>query len=604
MSPKQTDPAVLAALGRAEFYPHPVGAVSHIQTHISHVFLAGDFAYKLKKPVDLGFLDFREPGARRDLCLDELSLNRRLAPWVYLEVLAVVRREGGLALAPLESPDGEPVEYVLKMVRLDQERMMDRLLDQGQVREEDARALARLLARFYATARGGPEVDFAGRPEQVRLNVEENFRQTEAYQDICVAPARWRAIRDYSLGFMRQNWGLFQERVAQGRIVDGHGDLHSGNINLPVEGEPVVFDCIEFNQRFRLQDAACDLAFLAMDLDHHGRPELRRALMDEYLAQSHDTGLEQVLDFYLCYRAVVRAKVYGFMHDDPGLELAERFRDLDRARAYFRQAARYAGGEPPYFLVCLMGKMGTGKSYLARRLSQALGWPRVASDVVRKQRAGLRSGQASRDAWGQGLYGRATTDDTYQALCRRAASRLAMGASIIVDASFGSEARRRRFLELAEEQGAQPLFVEVYASDRVVRGRPGQTGGRGPLGQRRPPRAHGRPGRGLGRGLAPGGRGPAAGGRRAWRAMRSWPNCWPGCGRWAWRTGSKRKHESGLDSPGATDPGRGPGGHPGRAGLHRRQGGQPLHRQAGADHGGGAPGPGWWAWATTRAKKR
>jgi len=468
MDQKQTEPQVLAALGRPDFYPHPAGGVEHLQTHISHIFLAGDFAYKLKKPVALGFLDFTSLEARRDLCIQELRLNRRLAPWVYLEVLAVVQGLGGLALAPLDDPGGEAVEYVLKMARLDQDRMMDCLLDQGRVDEAQVRALARLLADFYARAGRGPEVDFAGRPEQVRLNVEENFRQTRDYQGICVAPARWQAVQGYSLGFMRENWDLFNQRVASGHIVDGHGDLHSGNINLPEPGEPVVFDCIEFNQRFRHGDAACDLGFLAMDLDHHGEPGLRAALIEEYLAASGDQGLSEVLNFYMCYRAVVRAKVFGFMHDDPGLELAERFRDLDRARAYFRQAAAYAGGEPPYFLVCLMGRMGTGKSYLAGLLSRATGWPRVSSDVVRKQRAGLIPGQASHDAWGQGLYGPAATDDTYGALARRAASRLAMGGSIIVDASFASEARRRRFLDLAREQGAQTLFVEVYASTQVV----------------------------------------------------------------------------------------------------------------------------------------
>jgi aminoglycoside phosphotransferase family enzyme/predicted kinase len=471
MTQSQTDPSVIKALSRPDFYPHAAGEVEHLQTHISHVFLAGEFAYKLKKPVDLGFLDFTSLQTRRRMCLEELRLNQRLAPTVYLEVLAVARGREGLFLAPWDRSRGEPLDYVVKMVRLDQQRMMDRLLDQGRVGPGQMRALARRLARFYAEAERGPEVAFAGRPQQVRLNVEENFRQTDEYQGICVAPARWRAVKDYSLAFLRDRWEVFERRVEQGRIVDGHGDLHSGNINLPAGGEPVVFDCIEFNQRFRHQDAACDLAFLAMDLDHYGRGDLRAALIEEYVAASGDQGLEEVLEFYLCYRAVVRAKIYGFMHDGPGLELAERFRDLEKARAYFRQAAAYAGGEPPFFLVCFMGRMGVGKSYLARLLSEATGWPRVSSDVVRKQRAGLPPGQASRDAWGQGLYGPEVSQDTYQALARRAASRLAMGAGIIVDASFRREAWRLRFLELAGEYGAHPLFVEVHAAPEVVRTR-------------------------------------------------------------------------------------------------------------------------------------
>jgi len=468
MEQAQTDLQVLQALGRAETYPHPVESIEHLQTHISHIFLTGPMAYKLKKPVDLGFLDFRGLEERKRFCLEELRLNRRLAPEIYLQVLAVVRRDGGLALAPWDQPGGEVLEYLVQMVQMDQERMMDRLLERGEVTPEQVGDLARLLARFYASEPGGPQVSFAGRPSQVRLNVEENFRQTEDYQGICVSPQRWRAVRDYSLGFLREHRELFKQRVAQGRVVDGHGDLHSGNINLPLGGPPIVFDCIEFNQRFRWQDAACDLAFLAMDLDHHGRRDLREVLVSEYITAGGDRDLLRVLDFYMCYRAVVRAKVYGFMHEDPGLELAERFRDLGRARSYFRQAAGYAGGEPPYFLVCFMGLMGTGKSYLAKLLTQATGWPRLSSDVVRKQRAGLSPSQASRDAWGQGLYGPAATTDTYEALARRAGSRLEMGASVIVDASFTHESWRERFLDLAAREGATPLLVEVHASPQVV----------------------------------------------------------------------------------------------------------------------------------------
>ncbi|MBU1277427.1 MAG: AAA family ATPase [Proteobacteria bacterium] len=468
MEQAQTDPEVLRALGSGEIYPHPVAAMEHLQTHISHIFLTGPMAYKLKKPVDLGFLDFRALEDRRRFCLDELRLNRRLAPAIYRQVMAVVRREEGLALAPLEDPGGEVVEYVLQMAQMDQGRMMDRLLEQGEVGPEQVTRLARLLARFYASEKGGPQVAFAGRPSQVRLNVEENFRQTQDYQGICVSPARWRAVRDFSLGFLRQHRELFKQRVAQGRVVDGHGDLHSGNINLPVDGEPIVFDCIEFNQRFRWQDAACDLAFLAMDLDHHGRRDLREVLVKEYITASGDRDLLRVLDFYLCYRAVVRAKVYGFMHEDPALELTERFRDLGRARSYFRQAAGYAGGEPPYFMVCMMGLMGTGKSYLARLLALATGWPHLSSDVVRKQRAGMAPGQPSRDAWGRGLYSPQATEETYEALARRAGSRLEMGGSVIVDASFREESWRERFLDLAAREGATPLLVEVYASPQVV----------------------------------------------------------------------------------------------------------------------------------------
>jgi uncharacterized protein len=459
---------VVTAMNRPDFYPHPVQGLSHLQTHISHIFLTGSFAYKLKKPVDLGFLDFRTLAQRRHFCLEELKLNRRLAPEVYLEVLAVVDTPPGPALAPLDQPGGQVLDYVLKMAQMDTGRMMDLLLDQGQVKESQVREMARVLARFYRQAGRGPSIDFSGRPQQVRINLEENFRQTEHAEGVTVSPARWQAVADYSLDFLAGQRELFEKRVAGGHIVDGHGDLHSGNINLPEAGRPIIFDCIEFNERFRHQDLACDLAFLAMDLDFHGRQELSAALLEEFVRRSGDHGLAEVLDFYKCYRAVVRAKVFGFMYEDPEVEASERFRDLDKARAYWRLAAGYAGGEPPYYLVCLMGLMGTGKSYLALELAGASGWRYLSSDELRKEQAGLESGARSYDAWGQGLYGPEANEATYQGLLEAAREQLAMGAGVIVDASLRDDSWRQRFLSLAAQEGAGVLFVEVAAAPEVV----------------------------------------------------------------------------------------------------------------------------------------
>ena len=460
---------VLAAFLRPEFYPHPVRGLEQVQTHISHVFLTGDYAYKIKKSVDMGFLDFSSPELRRRYCQEELRLNRRLAPALYLEVLAVVRAPGGgLVLAPDREPGPEVAEYCLKMAQMDTGRQMDRLLNQGRVGPERVRAIAGVLARFYAQAAGGPEIAFFGRPEQVRVNVEENFRQTEGYQEVSVAGPRWRAIRDWSLAFLRDRRGLLLRRVAAGRVREGHGDLHSANINLPPDGPPIVFDCIEFNQRFRCQDSAADLAFLAMDLDFHRRPDLARELVEAYVAHSGDADLVEVLDFYKCYRAVVRAKIHGFSFDDPGQDGEHKFHDLGKARAYWRLAAEYAGGGPPHFLVCLMGLMGTGKSYLARHLCRATGWLGVNSDLVRKHLAGLTDQARNYDAWGQGLYGPSASQATYQALYETAEAQLAMGAGVVVDASFREAEWRGRFLALARDQGAIPLLVEVRADPAVV----------------------------------------------------------------------------------------------------------------------------------------
>ncbi len=466
------DHDIAALFQRPGLYPHPVEAVEHVQTHISHIFLTGSHAYKLKKPLNLGFLDFSTLEARVHYCQEELRLNRRLAPDIYLQVLGVVQGNGGPKLVPLEQAGEALIEPVLQMRQMDRSRQMDLLLAQDRVSPKQVRDLARLLAEFYARAQRSREVAHFGRPAQIRFNLEENFVQTEDYQEVTVAPARWRAIRDYSLGFLEEHRDLLAERVRGGFIVDGHGDLHSGNVNLPAGGRPIVFDCIEFNQRFRYQDVACDLAFLAMDLDFHGREDLAEVLVQEYQAASGDRAIAKLMGFYQCYRAVVRAKVYGFEIDDQKVPPEQKFTDADKARAYFRLAARYAaaGGvaEPPYFLVCLMGLMGTGKSFLARKLASRLGWLQINSDVVRKQLAGLDPARPSPDAWGQGIYTPQATQATYDALYEAAAGRLAIGDSVVVDASFREDRERRRFWELAREHGAVPLLVEVRAEREVV----------------------------------------------------------------------------------------------------------------------------------------
>ena len=467
--------AVLDLFAKPSLYPHPADDVSHLETHISHVFLAGDYAYKIKKPVDFGFLDFGSLESRIHFCKEELRLNRRLAPEIYLEVMALAENPEageGFELLPLESvPPEKVLEPVVVMGRMHEQRMMDVMLDLNQVGEKDMAGLARLLARFYAGAGGGEKVDFFGRWEQVRINVEENFRQTEDHVGITASSGRWLAIKDYSLEFLRQNRRLFEQRVADGRTVEGHGDLHSGNINLPEGAGPLVFDCIEFNDRFRYQDQACDLAFLAMDLDYHGRPDLSRFLAREFVEASGDSGLFSVLDFYKCYRAVVRAKIHGFAYDDKGASREHRFTDLKKARAYFRLAAGYAGGGPPYFLVCVMGLMGTGKSYLARHLAAETGWPLLQSDLLRKQSAGMDPAQKSSDQWGRGLYSPEKSRQTYLGLLERAGAELEQGGCAVVDASFSRNEWREKFLELALAAGAVPLFLEVYASEQVVKER-------------------------------------------------------------------------------------------------------------------------------------
>jgi hypothetical protein len=446
-----------------------VGAIEHIQTHISHLFLTGKYAYKVKKAVNLGFLDFTSPETRLHFCRQELRLNRRLAPQIYLSVMAVIQTSSGLRLVSLEqAPPQAIVEACVQMLQMDNQRQMDRLLIKKEVQPAHIEEIALILNDFYAHAERGPHIDFYGLPPQIRINLEENFRQTQGFQNLEVSPARWQRVKQFSLGFLHRRQKLFKQRVAHGRIVDGHGDLHSGNINLPLNQKPIIFDCIEFNERFRYQDAACDLAFLAMDLDYNQRPDLSRLLVETYIQASGDKELAEVLDFYKCYRAVVRAKIHGLTFEDQDVPVSHRFTDLEAARSYFHLAAGYAGDEPAYFLICFMGMMGTGKSYLARKLAQATGWPLISSDQVRKQAAGLPPDQRRYDSWDQGLYSPEARAQTYQALAEGTELHLSQGQSVIVDASFAQDRWRRRFLDLAHRHGAHPLFVEVTASRAVV----------------------------------------------------------------------------------------------------------------------------------------
>lgn len=460
---------IIQAFGNPDLYPHQVSEINHLQTHLSHIFLTGGLVYKLKKSLDLGFVDFSTLENRIHFCLREVELNRRLAPEIYLQVMSIVRTEKGLKLIPLEKADRNNVlEPCVQMREMDQSRLMNRLLDKDLVTDQQIKELGRKIARFHSVQEQDPKIDFFGRIEQVRINVEENFRQTEPHLGVTVSRARWQAIKDYSLAFITENQSLFQKRVDEGHIVDGHGDLHSGNIVLSQKQGPIIFDCIEFNERFRFQDAACDLAFLAMDLDFHAKPQFTELLEKHYVQTNGDESLKKIVNFYKCYRAVVRAKIHGFTFDDQDVEPEQKFTDLAKAKSYFRLAAEYTQNEPPFFLVCFMGIMASGKSYMARKLAKDLGWPHENSDRLRKRTAGLARDERHYDKWGQGLYNPLATEKTYQALGKWAAPLLSMGQSVIIDASFSQSGHRKAMLELARETGAKPLFVEVWAERRIL----------------------------------------------------------------------------------------------------------------------------------------
>lgn len=328
-------PALVEALLKPEVYPHNPHKIELVQTQMSFLFLTGDYVYKVKKPVDLGYLDYTTLEKRQIFCYQELELNRRLCPDVYLEVVPVVRSEGQIRIGG----KGEAIEYAVKMRQLPRERMMDNLLPLGQVTEEMVVNVAEKLAAFHDKARTSPDISVYGQLEAIMTNAEENFTQTEKYIDISIPSSKYQRIKAYTDNFIKSNESLFERRVKTGRIKDCHGDLHAAHICFSNGID--IYDCIEFNDRFRYGDVASEVAFLAMDIDHYQRADLSQAFVSAYVHISQDEEMLQLLNFYKCYRAYVRGKVESFKFDDPYISEEERAGVLDAARRYFELAESY-----------------------------------------------------------------------------------------------------------------------------------------------------------------------------------------------------------------------------------------------------------------------
>ncbi len=457
--------ALAAALRDPSFYPHPVDHVEHIQTHISSVFLTGQLAYKLKKPMNFGFLDFSTPELRRQNCEAEVRLNRRLAPNVYLGVEPITL-EGE---RPVLGGSGEIVDWLVVMRQLDGELLGPRVLERGELGAVLMDTLVDLLVPFYEDAATGEGVDRYGTVEAVAFNTDENFTQTEAYVGTALSRRRFDDVRAYTDAFMRDRADLFARRIVEGRVRDGHGDLHLGNIFFTAT--PVIFDCIEFNDRFRCGDVAVDLAFLAMDLDFRGRSDLARHFIDGYVRRAGDHELPDLLDFYRCYRAWVRGKVSCFATGDPDIGADEAAQYLDSARQYFQLAHRYAGGTSQPLLVVVFGLMGTGKTSLATHLAQRYGFHLVSSDSVRKRLAGVGEETRVYVPYGAGIYGEDMNRRTYAEMCRQASSLLAGDLPVVLDGSFKDNAERGPVIDLAQRAGARLLFIQTTCTEVEQRSR-------------------------------------------------------------------------------------------------------------------------------------
>jgi len=329
-------PQIIEALSRPEAYPERPPAVQVIETHISVVFLLGQHVYKIKKPVDLGFLDFSTLEKRKFYCHEEVRLNRRLSPDVYFGVVPISRRDGSLAVGG----QGEVVEYAVKMRQLPADRIMDRLLEQDKITPEMMERLAAKIAAFHQAAETSPEIAQFGSKEINLKNCQENFDQTKKYLGAALPESDFEKIKAFSYRFVEENSPLFDKRMRQDRVRDCHGDLHTQHVCFA--DNIYVFDCIEFNDRFRFSDVAREVAFLAMDLDFHGRQDLAKHFIDSYEKVTGDIEMGCLLAFYKSYLAYVRGKVTAFRLDEPRLAKDEAQRLKEVARRYFDLALSYA----------------------------------------------------------------------------------------------------------------------------------------------------------------------------------------------------------------------------------------------------------------------
>lgn len=450
---------ICRAMSEPAFYPHPAPRVDRRETHISVVFLAGEWVYKLKKHKNLGFLDFRDPARRLYFCMQEIKLNQRLSFDVYHEVLGIHQGLTGPCFGPVDGA----LEYAVKMRRLPDEASLEALLRKGAATGEDISSLGETLAVFHARAERGQGIDAYGDAEHIRFNMEENFTQIRPFAQDLLDARKWEFFRQVCRSFANNHAELFTHRVRQGRISDGHGDLRAEHVYFH-HGVQVI-DCIEFNERFRYGDCALDLAFLIMDLDRLGHADTGRLLLRAYAMAASDPEVYALMDFYAAYRATVRLKVACFSLE----HAADRNAVKVEIRGYLDQACRYAVsfGRPVLWVFC--GLPASGKSTLARRVARALFMPLFASDAVRKREPDFpHDGVVAFDA---GAYRPVLRSRVYAGLFNLAQDELKKGRSVVLDATFSKAQWRESAILLAKDQKAGLIFVECVCDPQTIRAR-------------------------------------------------------------------------------------------------------------------------------------
>lgn len=460
-----TQSALITRLHDPEAYPHPVEHVECVETHISWVLLTGKYAYKVKKPVALGFLDFSTLPLRHSACLEELRLNRRFAPQLYVDVAPIA---GPIDCATVCGA-GEIVEYAVRMHQFEQSDQLDRLLDAGGLEEADIARAAERIARFHE---GAPRVDpdsGYGSPASIKHPVEETLRTLKTLLVDATQQEMLKALATWSLHCFNTLETTFAMRRQQGCVRECHGDLHLGNL-VRLGDEVVPFDCIEFSAELRWIDVISDIGFLMMDLLCRSKTGFAFRLINAYLESRGDYSGVAVLRYYLVYRALVRTMVALLRTKQLTHMNTAAATTVADAEAHLRLAYQLAS--PPSPVLFLMhGFSGSGKTYVSSRLMQR--WPaiRVRSDVERKRLLGLTPTQTTRSASGTSAYSHASNEATYRRLLESAATALDAGFSVIVDAASLQQKQRHLFRDLARARGLRFVILDCVAPATELRRR-------------------------------------------------------------------------------------------------------------------------------------
>jgi aminoglycoside phosphotransferase family enzyme/predicted kinase len=414
--------------------------------------------WKIKKPVDFGFLDYTTIGKRQAACEAEVRLNARLAPDVYQGVVPITQDAAGLYVI---AGKGSVVDWAVKMVRLPDERRADILLENGRLSPADVDRIGEYLARFHAEMPTSDEIAQFGSPDVILTNVKENFAQTRDTVASHLSGREAAEIEATQVDFVETQRDLLMERMAQGRIRDGHGDLRLEHIYLDGEQAPTIVDCIEFNERFRYADVCADIAFLSMDLERLGRADLAERLVAAYARASGDYDLYRLVNFYEGYRAYVRGKVASILSEDAGANLDTReHARKDARRSYLLALLEGRGALLRPALIAVGGVIASGKSTLAERIGAMASAPVIDADRTRKTMLGVASTTPMHETPWTGAYAPDLTERVYAEVLRRADCVLSSGRPVIVDASFRSRESRRKAQALAERHKVQFHFIE------------------------------------------------------------------------------------------------------------------------------------------------